>query len=365
MLFGNSKVILLLKRNSLEIYSKKSQGVESRLDFPPNYEKDQEILDLEKFEQLITNFLTKLDLKNRKVIIAISGENLFEKTLPLSDPKTEKAQVEKFFQEIPFDPQKIANIQIRTKNGLNLIATNRNLYEAIVHVLQQNQSEIEAVVPLSQFGVTSTTNLTKEDINKIVSNSKKLREANFLNKTSEKSGDKPEEKKQNTKDDQNKSKKSPILIGGIAIISIGLGILAYLLLKPQEINPNTIEQQSQPAIVTEESQGRQDETESTTSSQTQEIPKDQIKIQILNGTGVAGQASQVQNLLQDINYTQIEIGNAQNQDFEKTVVRVSSSISNNQKEEIKTELEKLFESVEFETNVEGESFDIIITTGQQ
>ena len=101
MLFSNPVIIIYLKRNSLEVYTQKTQGVQARLDFPPNYEKDQEIIDIEKFEQLISNFLSKLSLEGKKVIIVISSENLFEKTIPLSDRTKEETAAKKFFEEIP------------------------------------------------------------------------------------------------------------------------------------------------------------------------------------------------------------------------------------------------------------------------
>ncbi len=365
MLFNSPKTVILLKRNSLEVYSKNQEAVESRLDFPPNYENDQEILDLEKFEQLIANFLTKLNLQNKKVIIAISTEDLFEKTIPLTDDKKEKAETKKFFDSIPFDLQKVAKLEIRTKNGINLIATNHNLYETIVHTLQRTQAEIEAVVPISMFGITTST-LTKQDLSRITSNSEMLKNANFLSKTYEKPEEQIEESLDSTKTPPEKfskpaSKKNPVLIGGVVFILIGLAIIAYLLLRPKSPPQNIIEDLSQKEPVTSQTQ---EETESTSSSSAEETSKDEIRIQVLNGSGVSGQASRVRNLLANINYSQIDIGNADSQDFKKTTVRLSSNISEELKAELQSELETLFESVEFEADLDSENFDIVITTGQ-
>src|SRR3989344_7681488 len=231
MLFSNPVIIIYLKRNSLEVYSQKTRGVQARLDFPPNYEKDQEIIDLEKFEQLISNFLSKLSLNGKKVIIVISSENLFEKTIPLSDRTKEETAAKKFFEEIPFDLQKIAKKQIRTKNGLNLIAANKNLYDGIIHVLQNLQTEISAAVPATMFGVTAST-LTGEDIKKISSNTEMLKTSDFLSGNAQiKQADQTPSDEENPQADKKKPKFSPAIVASIIFIVLGVGVVAFLLFK--------------------------------------------------------------------------------------------------------------------------------------
>lgn len=58
---------------------------------------------------------------------------------------------------------------------------------------------------------------------------------------------------------------------------------------------------------------------------TPKLTREQIEIEILNGTGVAGMASSFQNELEDLGYNVLEIGNADNYDYEQTVI-----ISNSQ-----------------------------------
>lgn len=372
MLFSNSDIIILLKRNSLEVFNQKAEGVQSRLNFPPDFEKDQEIIDIEKFEQLISNFLTKLNLKDKKIIIAISAENLFEKTLPLSTMAKEEEGAKKFFGEVPFDEIKIAKKRLRTKNGLNLIATNKNLYEVIIHILQKEDAEIEAVVPLSMFGITSQT-LSKNDIRKITSNSQILKEANFLTEnpeiktTSRQKSEKNGVQEVKTFDEKTKPGVSPVVKIGIILILIGITTAAVLLFKKGFISsPDRNQPTPSPTSTSssEQSLPKLDEKDLEATEEAEYSNKVDITIKILNGSGIAGQAQVVKNSLTSLNYSQIEVGNAKNQDAQSTKVTYSKEVPESYILEIKTELKKLLEGVETKAAEEEQEFDIIITTGQ-
>ena len=367
MLFSNPVIIIYLKRNSLEVYTQKTQGVQARLDFPPNYEKDQEIIDIEKFDQLISNFLSKLSLNGKKVIIVISSENLFEKTIPLSDRTKEETAAKKFFEEIPFDLQKIAKKQIRTKNGLNLIAANKNFYDSIVHVLQKLQVEIKAAVPSTMFGITAST-LTGEDIKKITSSPEMLKTSDFLSSgTQKKQDEKTQPDEENLQADMKKSKLNLITVAGIAFIVVGLGVVTFLLFKqgilkqylpfnkkplptlapsPQESTSATVDLEDQEATEQAELSSKQD-----------------ITIRILNGSGVSGQASQVQALLEKLGYSQIETGNADSQNLTATKIVYKQNVADSLISEIKTELGKTLAEVETEETSADIGFNIVITTG--
>lgn len=366
MLFSNSSIIVYLKRSSLEVYSQKSEGVQARLDFPPNYQKDQEILDVEKFEQLIANFLSKLNLKDKKIIIAISADNLFEKTIPLSDKAKEDAAANKFFEEIPFDPQKIVKKQIRTKNGLNLIAANKNLFESIVHVLQKLESEVHAVVPVTMFGISSLA-LTRADEKKITSNSELLKTSNLL--SAEPTIEQSRKTEQTDENSQKKSKFSPVVILGIGFIIIGIAVAAFLLFKQGKISKiipinNKPSETSSPSPKQSAPLPQIDVENLDASRQAQISPKNNIKIQILNGSGIAGQASQVQIALESLSFSQIEVGNAPSQDITATKIEYAKGTAQTYVDEIKLELEKTFTSVETAESPEIQDFDIIIITGK-
>jgi len=103
-------------------------------------------------------------------------------------------------------------------------------------------------------------------------------------------------------------------------------------------------------------------TTSTPTPTSEEIDREDIRIQVLNGSGISGQAGDLQSELEELGYSGIEVGNASEQDNETTTVTFSSSVSSGVRDEILEALEDFFEDVDSETGSTGE-FDIQIITG--
>lgn len=393
MFFGSAPTVIFLKSKSLEIYSPKTKGVEASLDFPPNYEKDLEIIDQEKFENLISSFLTKLNLKDQQIIIAISSEDLFEKNITSDQVAKEKSAIEHFFNTVPFDPQKIAKLQIKTKNGTSLVATNKNLYESIIHVLQKIQTDIQAVVPATLFGVSSTSSLSTEDLKKITNNKSLLKSSNFIHGSmqqvqstvkskkapnpKEPENDEPVEIDEPDSSAENQSnKKSPVVVGGLAFMAVGFVIILIMLhtqgylkyffpdqfgkLKPN--SPQTSSKEVQIENTDEDFEEASNEADLQEESEDSE--KTKLTIQILNGSGIPGQAGNISNILQSLDYSDIEVGNADSADNQSTTISYGSNASETFANEIKSELEKTLTSVTIQKSPDQENFDIIIISGQ-
>ncbi|OGD85671.1 hypothetical protein A2164_03095 [Candidatus Curtissbacteria bacterium RBG_13_35_7] len=367
MLFSKSIAIFYLRRNSLEVYAKQNEPA-AQLNFPPNYEKDEEIIDQGKIEQLIANFLSKLNLNGYKIIIAVSNELLFEKTIPRSDSKKEDQETNKFFAEIPFDPQKIVKKEIKTQNGINLIATNKNLYEAIVHVIQKLTLEIEAVVPITAFGITSTATLTKQDLSKITSNQNMQKISNFLEENVPKIATTAKEPISAETGTETKPKQTKLLILGIVLILIGAVLITILFFKPNLTNkftlPIFVKKIVDQPILEEPEPTNLEESQATPSQEPAEISKADIKIHILNGTGTSGQANQVKIQLEKLSFTNIETGNAANKDFDETVIIYTTNIPQSIKDEIEAELANTFQKIEIAADEQNENYNIVITTGK-
>ena len=93
------------------------------------------------------------------------------------------------------------------------------------------------------------------------------------------------------------------------------------------------------------------------------IDKKQVKVEILNGTGTAGDAGRAQSELEDLGYSNIEVGNADEQDETRTTVTHASNIGDESIDEIVEALEKVFEDVVAKRGTATGGFDISITTG--
>jgi|EPASupsiteSAE347_1022098.scaffolds.fasta_scaffold01178_13 hypothetical protein len=92
------------------------------------------------------------------------------------------------------------------------------------------------------------------------------------------------------------------------------------------------------------------------------VDKEEVTIEVLNGTGTTGDASYLQGKLKSLGYTEIETGNADEQDQTITTVTFSDTLDEENKKEIQEELESLYEDVTVKTS-SSLDFDVSIVTG--
>ncbi|MBI2594365.1 LytR C-terminal domain-containing protein, partial [Candidatus Curtissbacteria bacterium] len=105
------------------------------------------------------------------------------------------------------------------------------------------------------------------------------------------------------------------------------------------------------------------ETPQSTKSSVPLADKETLSIQILNGTGIAGQASIIEDLLSQAGFKNFTLGNAQNTDNIEAVVAFGQNVSEKIQQEILEQLGKIFVGVASSTQNE-QDYDVIITTGQ-
>ncbi len=94
-------------------------------------------------------------------------------------------------------------------------------------------------------------------------------------------------------------------------------------------------------------------------------PKENLKVEIQNGTGTPGQAKKVQGIVSDLGYKQIEAKNAESTDNADTIVSFSPNISSSDKQELLATLKKTFKKVVSKDLPESSTSDILIVTGAE
>lgn len=146
----------------------------------------------------------------------------------------------------------------------------------------------------------------------------------------------------------------------IIVILLFLAVFAaggWFLLKEPIFDEDVSEESSLTELDTKE--------EPTSTPIPTEIPvdKENVSIQILNGTGIAGEATYLQGKLRSLDYTEIEVGNAESQDNETTTVTFSSTLQEEIVDEITEELEKVYNKVTVKTSSSLEDDEIEIIVG--
>ncbi|MEK7526708.1 MAG: LytR C-terminal domain-containing protein [Patescibacteria group bacterium] len=93
------------------------------------------------------------------------------------------------------------------------------------------------------------------------------------------------------------------------------------------------------------------------------ISKADIKIEIQNGTGVAGEAGFLQTTLKAMGFENITVGNAATQDATTTTITFSSKVPSQIQDELTTKLKTIYTSLETKTSSTLTKSDILIVTG--
>ena len=93
------------------------------------------------------------------------------------------------------------------------------------------------------------------------------------------------------------------------------------------------------------------------------IDKTLLKIQILNVTGISGQAAKVKDLLIPLEYKDFILGNSPIPPQTNTEVSFTENVTPDIQREIITELEKIFTKVISSAKSQN-TYDVVIITGQ-
>lgn len=92
------------------------------------------------------------------------------------------------------------------------------------------------------------------------------------------------------------------------------------------------------------------------------VDKSEVSIEILNGSGVSGEAAKLKSVLSELDYTDIEVGNASSSDYVTTEVTFKSSVGDEVKDEITDKLESIYSNVDVKNGSIGEK-DVQIIIG--
>jgi hypothetical protein len=335
MFFSQSPTIIFIKKNSLEFWT---GGVNKKIGLPTTLVVNLEIKDQENYKKLINSFLTESSLKSQKAVLLLSNEVIFKKEFPAGTDKD--ILVEKFLDNIPFEKEKIAKKIASTPQTTTVFVVNKNIYEVLLNLLEELGWNIKAVVPVE------VDNLDSSSVDKISSDSKLIKSRNLLD----------EDISETTEESGNHSTWIFIIVGLLIVGALALGLAVFTGFVKNPFDQPKVES---PKVVTETITS----LATPTPEESSQSAKEELKLQILNGSGVAGQAGFVKEKLEEIGFTNIETGNAVGTGSDETVVAYLDTVSTEVLEELVKELEEIFVEVSKQEAGEVGDYDIIITTG--
>lgn len=373
-MFDKPKAIIYLRRNTLELYTDKSQGNFEKLQFPATLVSSEEILDQEGFGRFLNDFFTKVTSKNQNTVIVLSDEVTFSESIDLGKISTEQLEDEKkhFFESVPVDLHELSRLEVVYKGSLFLAAANKKLYESILKSLLALGGTVEYIVPAFIFGISQNGPLTNTDIHKILSGHEALKASNLLNLTTvtPKESDMPDELITPRKIPGDVSVFDAkyffipafiavaifIIAGGFIFLSGSkLGGFQLLKFNPFAKGTSGIQVSSSPSPISAASP----ETDQKLSD------KSQMAVEVVNGTGKVGQAGKVKAMLENLGFSDITTANADNPASIVTEVEFAGDISEEVRSEVESELKGIFETVEAGTLPSDSTYQIVVTTGTE
>ncbi|MDO8452862.1 MAG: hypothetical protein Q7S79_03870 [bacterium] len=145
--FNNKSSVLIVyfARDSVQFFNPKTRVMEVEA-LPAGLIKDLEITDKNALAVFFKSCLQKHKLAVASALIVLSPQVFFETTLKSSGDEQE-SEIRKFLDTIPFEA--IRSKTYAQSETSTLIAVNKNLCEALVQALEQNDIGTIAVIPSS------------------------------------------------------------------------------------------------------------------------------------------------------------------------------------------------------------------------
>lgn len=361
MFFENPSAILLLKSTSLDIYSKEKDSTET-ISFLEETIKHLEVINKNKLSEEITSVIK--GLKPQKSVMLLSDEVIFQKTLEIFDSSKTDIEKEEFFDKIPFAPEKIARKEIQSEKTLYLFSTNKELYKSIVEIFAQAGWTVDIVAPVSVFPSLSQKNeISQQELNEILDKKDILKKANFI-EDEEYVVSVPDQEEQEVAEGLRKQQSWHIrsLVLGIIITILlgGLGVSAYQF--RQQFTNKATKTDAQ-KIIEESLSSPSPEAIASTSAIPVPVAKEALKLQILNGSGVAGEAGKIKARLQKLGFKEIDTGNSPFDNRPEAVASYSAVVSQKERGEVKEFLDSNFSKVLESEATNSAKYDITIITG--
>lgn len=342
------QTVLFLRPNDLFVFTKSGQR---QVVFPTNVIKNQEVVDKKLFEKLLKDFFSRLP--KQRGIIFLSHAIVFDRSVKVEAQTVAGEELKKFLDAVPLPATHIATKVIQTSQHGFFYATNGDIYETIFAIARQMEWQIKYVVPLSLFDdFLKGQQVSYAFFLRVLKNKELLDKGNFLQRE--------------VKAEKKIPIKQYLMLGmGLVFLSGALLFAAYtfhFFPFPVRIQPKSI-QPKQTAVVEPTKQSIVLNTPTPVIIEAVKLKREDIKIQVLNGSDIAGQASKLKDQLEALGFNNVEIGNADGPISNATIVIFSEDVPKDLQDEILIELKKTFASVDTQEIPKAEGFDVSITTG--
>lgn len=345
----SNRSFIYLKNNSLKFFS--SEQI-LQLKFPQGLLEIQEETGRDQLNQAVASFVSENQIQTQKVIFILAEELLYQKNLPLNDPGITDESYQIFIKRVSFEPNKISKLKVYQEDSLYLIATSKELYLSVKETLEKIGWVVENVLPVTVLGKEFTeTGLTYEALEHLFKQIKFVNKYDFLKVDEEKAVKISRAIKPVVAKNRSGHKYLKYIFPIVTILFFS--VIFFLLFLSSSKSNNGVKMQT---VVDLPTLAPSPPPVSTLTPLSKEV----IRIMILNGSGIGGQAGKLKSRLEGLGFRSIETGNIEKKTG-TSVVYFGSNFQAEMAGEIKKELEKTLGKMVEETTKSAE-LDVLVIT---
>ena len=315
------------------------------LRFSPSSIKDLEVVNQSELDNQIKSFVTANSLKPTPLLLVLSSQVTFEKDITPIPQASRKEIIQSFLDTVPFASISFKTFHYQDKDILVVI--NRNLYDGIKHGFEALGFSVSAVIPALMLGLGSKDTLSAEACQLIIKKTDFIKNNDFLSETTEIGSFQQKE--------QQFLKKHRLLVAlfSLFFIASALGTVYYFyVLLPQSTARKSV---TVPTI----RPTRTPPTPTLTPTPTPGIPIYSLSLQILNASGIPGQATALQRQLTPLGFSSIKTGNA-SVNLSRPLIVFSPRVSVDDRNRILEIIRSLYPDNSVQESAQGQ-YDVIIT----
>lgn len=348
------------------------------VDFHSSAVRHLEVVSRDEVVKTLVDAFKGANLGKQTAVILLSDHIVFEKLIPQSEPGVAQKAVARFYHDVPLEEAHIAKKIMPLKGSALALAANRELYQIIIEVAHEFEWKIKAVIPMIPFAkLAEDEQLTPDQVKQILNSDSIFKEADFLNesllvpeKTKKRDADDEGEGEEKEEESGGKVKNVATALIALFLISIILGSLFYFKILALPFSVPFLSSSPIPsAVPVPEASESGEISESSESAKTQEatvaaeFKREEIRIHVLNGSGIAGQAGKVKEKLTEIGYTNVITGNIESSEASGSSIIYAQDLEESIKSEIGGLMDSIVEGIS-QTNEAINEFNAVITLGK-
>ncbi len=161
----NFKGVLLLRRDGFDFYEDKSGRILS-FPFSTAVVNSLEIINPQEFKNQVKAFVETNKFLPADLMLVLSADVLFEKDIQTQDPNIQNQEVQKFLDIVPFES--ISTKLLPMREGVRVIAVNKNLINTLSSLLKELGFPIEGIVPYEMVEGAEGINSLNNEISKFI-----------------------------------------------------------------------------------------------------------------------------------------------------------------------------------------------------